>query len=133
MRYLGLIVAVVLIICAFTYFNSRPSVDPGVEGTERYTSAINAARGASKIVDADARRKWAVAQQADSDDLAFSVEGENAEVLTIASDSMDGLRCTRFSVSQQAEIAAARGFTDLVCMNKSNGAEYEVPLTPLKR
>ena len=142
MRYLGLIAAVVLILCGLTYFTSQPVVDPlgQSQGGDRYTSAINAARGVSKNVGAEARKKWALSMQNQSysnpdsfsaiEGANFSTDGEFSETLVISAADATGSQCTAFGHSQYGVEAAKQGFTELVCRSHSNGAEYEVPLSP---
>ena len=143
MRQLGFIAALVLMLCVITFFTRSPSgplSNSQTTESDKYTAAINAAKGASKFVDAAKRRTWiqtlqtAVYDHPDpslaGDNAALSVEGEMAEVLVIASNVIDSSRCTSFAHGENGIAAAKEGFTELRCSNRTNGAVYEVPLSP---
>jgi hypothetical protein len=136
MRYLGLIAALVLIVCGVTYYTREPVVGPNGQplGTERYSSAINAARGASKFVDAEKRRRWAVSMQSNDYEnpqggqSQYSTAGENSEILVVTSISMDNFRCASIASGSIGTAAAREGFTKLSCRNRSNDLVFDADL-----
>jgi len=143
MKQLGFVAALVLMLCVITFFTRQPSgtlSNSQTTESDKYTSAINAAKGASKFVDATKRRTWiqnlptAVYDHPDpslaGDNAAFGVEGESSEFLIITSNSIDSSRCTAFAYGDNGVAAAREGFTGLRCNNRTNGAVYDVPLSP---
>ena len=134
MREIGFVAALVLIICGFLYFSLKPA---GVATTEqdKYTSAVNAAKGVSQVVDAANRRKWAAGLQMKAldnsmDNPAYSVGGENSEILVVTANSLRNSICTLFANGEHGIAASDEGFTEVICRDRTTGTEYEIPLTP---
>lgn len=140
MRVLGLVAAVVIILCFVTYLLRQPAVNtPGqtdpANGTGRttYTSAVNAAKNAKLNVSAEARRRWILGLQASdrpTDDAVYTAEGENAEILVITSNSMDSSLCTSFAKGDSGSAAAREGFTAVTCRSRTTAGIYDEPLVP---
>jgi hypothetical protein len=89
MKQLGFVAALVLMLCVITFFTRQPSgtlSNSQTTESDKYTSAINAAKGASKFVDAASEGPGyrtfqpAVYDRPDpslaGDNAAFGVEGE---------------------------------------------------------
>ena len=132
MKEIGFVAALVLIICGFLYFSLKPV--GVVTGEDKYTSAVNAAKGVSQIVKGENRRKWAVGLQMKAldnsmENPSYSVEGENSEILVVTANSMRNSICTLFANGEHGIAASDQGFTEVICRDRSTGAEHEIPLT----
>ena len=136
MRYLGLLAAIVVIVCVFAYLMREPStISPSAElaNSNSYGATVNAVRNTvHTAAGGEQRRKWAISQQMKTDgteaSVTYSTAGPNAEMLVAASDSMNSLLCSKIE-GEVGDAAAAVGFSTISCRTTSGGiiVERELP------
>jgi len=133
MKEIGFVAALVLIICGITYFSWIPgSTGQDTTTNTTYESTINAAKAVKGVANADARRRWVMSLQLtanENQDIAYSTDGENIDTLVIASDAIDNASCSAFANGERGSAAAAVGFTQVECRNRSTGAVYKIPIS----
>ena len=133
MKYLGLLAAVVVIVCVFAYVSRMPTSTPGMTNANSYASTINAVRNTvHTAAGAEQRRKWAVAEQmktySSAPGVNFSTEGENAETLIATADAMNSMLCSTITDGESGTRAAAIGFTSISCRTSTGGIVIEKDL-----
>ena len=129
MRYLGLLAAIVVMVCVFAYM-TRISSTGSQANSQDYGSTVNAVRDSVRnSAGAEQRRKWVVSLQMKSYGLPYGAnyraEGENAETLVVRSDAMDLTSCSNFASGENGTAAAEMGFTQLSCRTLANGIIQE--------
>ena len=136
MRYLGIVTAIVVAVCVFTFVTrySTNESSSNLESPQDYGATVNAVRDTVRNASgAEQRKRWAVTLQmkvsGSPDEASYSIEGANSEVLVIRSDSMDIVRCSNFAKSDNGVAAASLGFTSLSCRTNSNGVVLERQLS----
>ena len=127
MRYLGLIAAVVVILCVFAYITRLPTNN--ATSSQDYGATVNAVRDTVRNASgAERRRSWVISLQMRSNLASFGTEGENAETLVVRSDSMDFTFCSAFAEGENGAVATSVGFASLSCRTTENGIISEIPL-----
>ena len=132
MRYLGIVTALVVAVCVFTFVsrNASESSTDNTKSSQDYGATVNAVRETVRNVSGnEQRKKWAFALQMKvtgmPDEANYDVEGANSEILVIRSDSMDLSRCSSFLKSEYGLEAGSIGFTSVSCRTSSNGVVLE--------
>jgi hypothetical protein len=78
---------------------------------------------------AEQRRKWAIAEQmktsGSAEAVTYRTDGNNAETLIAASDSMNSFLCAKIIDGGAGKGAAAIGFTTISCRTLSGGVIVE--------
>ena len=129
MRFLGLLAAIVVMVCVFAYVTRRPTTGSQANSQD-YGATVNAVRESVRnSAGAEQRRKWALALQMKTEgpmgNISYGAEGENAEILILRSESMDIAICSSFARSENGAAAADAGFTKLSCRTTANGIIQE--------
>jgi hypothetical protein len=129
MRYLGLLAAMVVMVCVFAYVTRLPTSTQESTNANSYAATINAVRTTVRSAGgSEQRRKWAIAQQmkthGSADAVAYSTEGEGAETLVAVLDSMNSLLCSKIE-ADVGDAAAGIGFDTLSCRTTSGGLVAE--------
>ncbi len=124
MRYLGLLAALVVMVCVFAYVTRLSSPSPDAANSNSYGETINAVRSTVQTAGGpERRRKWAIAQQMKSqgfaDPVSYSTEGAQAENLIAVSGSMNSLLCSKIADGEVGSSAAAAGFASISCRTNS--------------
>lgn len=133
MRYLGIVTAIVVTVCVFTFvtrYSTSEFPSANSKSSRDYGATVNSVRETvRKVTSEEERGKWAIALQmkmtGTPDEASYGVEGANSEVLVIRSDSMDLSRCSNFAMSENGVAAAGVGFTSVSCRTSSNGVVLE--------
>jgi hypothetical protein len=129
MRYLGLLAAIVVMVCIFAYVTRLPTTGSQANSQD-YGTTVNAVRESVRnSAGAEQRRKWAIALQMKTEgpfgSMSYTADGENAETLVVRSDSMDLTTCSSFVKGENGTAAAEMGFSRLSCRTTSNGIIQE--------
>lgn len=129
MRGLILTAVIVLLLCVITFYFrpsiSGPTISPPVG--DQYSTAINAAKGASQVHGFAERQRWAAQLQLSSiptSDRQFSTDGTKADTLVVSSDTMSAFDCSGFAKSENGVTAVNLGFKKVTCQDRMNRMIY---------
>lgn len=130
MRYLGLVAAIVVMVCVFAYVMRLPSTSSDLANSNSYAATVNAVRNAVKTAaGAEQRRRWAIAQQLKASDPArevtYNTDGDDAQTLVVVSGLMNSTQCSIIADGEIGRAAAAIGFTSINCRTLSGGTVFE--------